>query len=104
MARRRISTRTPSRGERARLRAAVLNLGSQLGWPGDEVIAFGEALTGCPWLLTRRADLEVALPEYLILFGPKLSRGCVANTIWRTGEDDTVIDRNTDGGCHAARD
>lgn len=104
MARRRSATRQPARGECARLRAAVLHLGSQPGCPSDEVIAFGEVLSGCPWPRARRADLEVGLPEYLILFGPVLSRGYVAETTWRTGEDDAGIDREAGGGCHAGGD
>lgn len=63
-------TLRPARGERARLRAAVLHLGLQLGWQPDEVIAFSGALTGGCWRNTPPADLETALPEYLILLRP----------------------------------
>jgi hypothetical protein len=46
------------------LRAAVLRAGAVLGWRRPEVIAFAEALTGCPWPHCTAADLQMVLGEY----------------------------------------
>lgn len=46
------------------LRAAVLRAGAVLGWRTAEVIAFAEALTGCPWPRCTAADLQLVLGEY----------------------------------------
>jgi hypothetical protein len=59
----------PSVDERLRLRAAVLRLGSLLGWQSREVIAFAEAITNRPWRRCGSADFEAVLDEYRCLFG-----------------------------------
>jgi hypothetical protein len=46
------------------LRTAVLRAGAVLGWRRQEVIAFAEALTGCPWPRCTGADLQMVLGEY----------------------------------------
>jgi hypothetical protein len=54
-------------GECAALRTAVLRVGALLGWSPSDVIAFAEALTGCPWPHAGRPDLELVLEEYRTL-------------------------------------
>jgi hypothetical protein len=58
------SVRIPPGGH-ARLRATVLRLGGQLGWPPEEVAAFAVVLTGRPWQSLGRAELETVRDEYL---------------------------------------
>ena len=67
MARKLTSAARAAHSERARLRAAVLNLGGFLGWQTHEVISFSEALTGRPWQRCDCADLEAVLEEYQTL-------------------------------------
>ncbi len=49
------------------LRTRVLRLGTLLGWSPSEIIAFAEALTGCPWTHVGRRELELVREEYLTL-------------------------------------
>ena len=67
MARKPTSAARAAHSERARLRAAVLNLGGFLGWQTHDVISFTEALTGRPWHRCDCADLEAVLEEYQTL-------------------------------------
>jgi hypothetical protein len=53
------------RDDRARLRAAVLQLGATLGWEPHEVIAFTEALSDCSWGRCGSDEFRAALDEYL---------------------------------------
>ena len=46
------------------MRAAVLRLGSLLGWHTREVIAFAEAVTDRPWRRCGYADFEAVMEEY----------------------------------------
>jgi len=61
-----VATPAPRVG-RARLRAAVLRLGAQLGWSPREVVAFTEGLCGRPWARLEPAELGVVRDEYLAL-------------------------------------
>jgi hypothetical protein len=66
------------RDDRARLRAAVLQLGATLGWEPHEVIAFTEALTDCSWGRCGSDEFRAALDEYLSIarvFGACARRG-----------------------------
>jgi hypothetical protein len=55
----RIDRRTPPL-----LRAAVLRAGGLFGWRTPEIIAFVEALTGCPWPHCGALELQLVLREY----------------------------------------
>jgi hypothetical protein len=46
------------------LRELVLRLGALLGWSPSDVIAFAEAVTGCPWPRAGRPELERVMDEY----------------------------------------
>jgi hypothetical protein len=46
------------------LRAAVLRAGGLFGWRTNEVVAFVELLTGCPWPRCGPIELRLALREY----------------------------------------
>ena len=67
MARKRPAAARVACRDRPRLRAAVLHLGSVLGWQPQDVIRFSEALTGCPWPRCTDADLAAVLDEYQTL-------------------------------------
>jgi len=46
------------------LRDVVLDVGQRLGGQRDEVLAFSEALTGCPWSSCTVVELRAVLSEY----------------------------------------
>jgi len=49
------------------MRAAVLRLGSMLGWEPRDIIAFTEGLTNCSWRRCGCDEFEVVLEEYLAM-------------------------------------
>lgn len=49
---------------RRSLRSAVLRLGSLLGWPPRDVIAFTEALSGRRWRHCATSELQLVIGEY----------------------------------------
>jgi hypothetical protein len=53
--------------DRVRMRAAVLRLGTMLGWEPREIIAFTEALTNCSWRQCGCDEFEAVLEEYLAM-------------------------------------
>ena len=55
------------RGERARLRWAVLHYGGLLGWSSRQVITFAEALTSRPWHECGTPECLAVLDEYLAI-------------------------------------
>lgn len=59
---------------RLRLRAAVLQAGSLLGWRPCEVLEFTEALTSRSWRHCGCGEFEAALDEYLKLAAARLSK------------------------------
>ncbi len=84
--------RAALRGKRVRLRAAVLHYGSLLGWQTQEVIAFAEALTGCPWRRCGCDELVAVLDEYLSIMDViqgKAARRHLA--VEKGGEHETVL-------------
>ena len=54
----------PVGGECAAQRELVLRLGALLGWAPSDVVAFAEAVTGCPWSCAGRRELERVMEEY----------------------------------------
>src|SRR3954471_17633517 len=57
----------PAGRECAALRELVLRLGALLGWTPSDVVAFAEAVTGCPWSCAGRRELERVMEEYVTL-------------------------------------
>lgn len=53
--------------DRVRMRAAVLRLGSMLGWEPQDIIAFAEGLTHCSWRRCGCDEFEAVLEEYLAM-------------------------------------
>lgn len=51
--------------DRVRMGAAVLRLGSMLGWEPRDIIAFTEGLTNCCWRRCGCNEFEAVLEEYL---------------------------------------
>lgn len=56
------------RGERARLRWAVLHYGGLLGWPDRDIISFTEKLTDRSWRECGIPEFLAVLDEYLAIF------------------------------------
>ena len=102
MASRRAPTTRPAPGDRAQLRAEVLELGGALGWQPHEVISFTEALTGCPWQRCGCPDLEAVRAEYQTLIeaiAAKVARPTAGER--RVTRDPGPATRDTPGGDHA---
>ena len=66
MASQRLSARPATRvpAEQSALRATVLRLGRQLGWPPSVVTGFCEAVTGLPWARCGPTEWWAVLEEY----------------------------------------
>ncbi|WP_040669127.1 hypothetical protein [Nitrolancea hollandica] len=83
--------------QRARQRAAVLQLGAVLGWPPDTVITFTEALTGRSWRHCGRVELGLVLREY-----QELVRVIQAKAARRATREVARLETAPSGGTDAA--